>query len=209
MICACGILCLVDSSLTLQKNNWTPCRSELPRAERGKGIFDDVRNLRKTDRKELAMHRVIHPVYVPGSAPRLFLLLPLPAAGLHSHSRSRIQCTRSTSRFSSAGPARSPSKLDGQQDAALTQLRRAIQGNYCSYPAVEKNPLFDSIRRRTEFRGIAVGCDPVPTKFLNSPETSRRYFSGGSLRLAQPVLLRQSSTGVVVTNSWLLGALSV
>jgi hypothetical protein len=39
----------------------------------------------------------------------------------------------------------------GQPDAALRQLRKAIQGNYCSYPAMEKDPQFDLIRHRTEF----------------------------------------------------------
>jgi DNA-binding winged helix-turn-helix (wHTH) protein/TolB-like protein len=39
----------------------------------------------------------------------------------------------------------------GQSDAALRQLRKAIQGNYCSYPAMDKDPLFDPIRQRPEF----------------------------------------------------------
>lgn len=39
----------------------------------------------------------------------------------------------------------------GQQDAALRELRKAVQGNYCSYPAMDKDPLFDSIRQRAEF----------------------------------------------------------
>jgi DNA-binding winged helix-turn-helix (wHTH) protein/TolB-like protein len=39
----------------------------------------------------------------------------------------------------------------GQGDAALRQLRKAIKGNYCSYPAMDKDPLFDPIRRRPEF----------------------------------------------------------
>lgn len=39
----------------------------------------------------------------------------------------------------------------GFGDAALRQLRKAIAGNYCSYPAMEKDPLFDPLRHRTEF----------------------------------------------------------
>jgi len=39
----------------------------------------------------------------------------------------------------------------GQPDAALRQVRKAIQGNYCSYPAMEKDPQFDLIRHRPEF----------------------------------------------------------
>lgn len=41
--------------------------------------------------------------------------------------------------------------LSGQTDASLRQLRKAIQGNYCSYPAMDKDPLFDPIRQRSEF----------------------------------------------------------
>jgi hypothetical protein len=39
----------------------------------------------------------------------------------------------------------------GQSDAALTELRKAVQGNYCSYPAMDKDPLLDPIRSRSEF----------------------------------------------------------
>jgi DNA-binding winged helix-turn-helix (wHTH) protein/TolB-like protein len=49
----------------------------------------------------------------------------------------------------------------GQGDAALRQLRKAIQGNHCSYPAMDKDPQFDSIRRRPEFaelRQAAIQC---------------------------------------------------
>jgi hypothetical protein len=49
----------------------------------------------------------------------------------------------------------------GQSDAALRQLRKAINGNYCSYPAIDNEPLFDSIRQRPEFvelRQAAIQC---------------------------------------------------
>lgn len=49
----------------------------------------------------------------------------------------------------------------GQQDAALRELRKAIQGNYCSYPAMDKDPLLDPIRPRPEFaelRQAAIQC---------------------------------------------------
>jgi hypothetical protein len=49
----------------------------------------------------------------------------------------------------------------GFGDAALRQLRKAIAGNYCSYPAMEKDPLFDSIRHRPEFgelRQAGINC---------------------------------------------------
>ena len=49
----------------------------------------------------------------------------------------------------------------GQSEAALRQLRRAIQGNYCSYQAMDNDPVFDAIRRRPEYaelRAAAVQC---------------------------------------------------
>ena len=49
----------------------------------------------------------------------------------------------------------------GQVEGALRQLRKAIQGNYCSYPAMDKDPVFDAIRRRPEYaelRAAAVQC---------------------------------------------------
>jgi hypothetical protein len=41
-----------------------------------------------------------------------------------------------------------------QGDAALRQLRKAIEGNHCSYPAMDLDPLFDSIRERREFKDL-------------------------------------------------------
>src|SRR5713101_1104959 len=54
----------------------------------------------------------------------------------------------------------------GQTEAALQMLRRAIEGNYCSYPAMDSDPLFASIRRKPEFgkvRSTAINCQK---KFL-------------------------------------------
>lgn len=51
--------------------------------------------------------------------------------------------------------------FSGQAEAALRQLRKAIQGNYCSYPAMDQDPLFDPIRQRPEFAALhqaAVQC---------------------------------------------------
>jgi hypothetical protein len=39
----------------------------------------------------------------------------------------------------------------GQQDTALAQLQKAIEGKYCSYPAMDKDPIFAGIRARREF----------------------------------------------------------
>jgi DNA-binding winged helix-turn-helix (wHTH) protein/TolB-like protein len=49
----------------------------------------------------------------------------------------------------------------GQSDAALRQLRKAITGKYCSWPAMQNDPLFDPIRQRPEFgelRQAAIQC---------------------------------------------------
>jgi TolB-like protein/Tfp pilus assembly protein PilF len=49
----------------------------------------------------------------------------------------------------------------GQTEAAIQMLRRAIEGNYCSYPAIDSDPLFASIRRKPEFgevRSAAIDC---------------------------------------------------
>jgi len=48
-----------------------------------------------------------------------------------------------------------------QRDAALRQLRKAIEGNYCSYPAMDQDPLFDSVRQGQKFaelRQAGVQC---------------------------------------------------
>jgi hypothetical protein len=54
----------------------------------------------------------------------------------------------------------------GQTEAALQMLRRAIGGNYCSYPAMDSDPLFANIRPKPEFveiRSAAINCQK---KFL-------------------------------------------
>jgi TolB-like protein len=42
----------------------------------------------------------------------------------------------------------------GERDLALELLRRAVEGNFCSYPALDSDPLFDSIRKTPEFAEI-------------------------------------------------------
>jgi serine/threonine protein kinase len=49
----------------------------------------------------------------------------------------------------------------GQSSAALQMLRRAILGNYCSYPALDTDPLFAALRSKPEFtevRSSAITC---------------------------------------------------
>lgn len=55
----------------------------------------------------------------------------------------------------------------GQSDAALRQLRKAIQRNYCSYPAMEKDPLFDPVRQRPEFAELRIAAVQCQQQFLN------------------------------------------
>jgi DNA-binding winged helix-turn-helix (wHTH) protein/TolB-like protein/tetratricopeptide (TPR) repeat protein len=49
----------------------------------------------------------------------------------------------------------------GQSAAALRELKKAIQGNYCSYPNLEQDPLFNRIRQTPEFaelRHFGIQC---------------------------------------------------
>ena len=41
-----------------------------------------------------------------------------------------------------------------QERAALEMLRRAIDGGYCSYPALDSEPFFDTIRHNPEFQSV-------------------------------------------------------
>jgi serine/threonine protein kinase/DNA-binding winged helix-turn-helix (wHTH) protein len=46
-------------------------------------------------------------------------------------------------------------------DAAFEMLRRAVEGNYCSYPAIESDPYFATLRAQPKFgelRSAAVAC---------------------------------------------------
>lgn len=54
----------------------------------------------------------------------------------------------------------------GQTDAAFRQLRKAIQGNYCSYPAMDKDPLFDPIRQRPQFAEMHQAAMQCQQNFL-------------------------------------------
>jgi hypothetical protein len=54
----------------------------------------------------------------------------------------------------------------GQTKAALQMLRRAIEGNYCSYPAIDSDPLFANIRQKPEFAEIRSAAIQCQNKFL-------------------------------------------
>ena len=49
----------------------------------------------------------------------------------------------------------------GLTDAAFDMLKRTIKGNYCSYPAIESDPLFANLRatpKYAEIRAAGVAC---------------------------------------------------
>jgi len=49
----------------------------------------------------------------------------------------------------------------GLTNAALEMLRKAIKGNYCSYPAIDADPFFAAVRAKPEFaeiRAAAIQC---------------------------------------------------
>jgi DNA-binding winged helix-turn-helix (wHTH) protein/TolB-like protein len=54
----------------------------------------------------------------------------------------------------------------GQGSAALRQLQRAIQRGYCSYPAMDKDPLFDPIRQQPEFATLRQSALQCQQNFL-------------------------------------------
>ena len=66
----------------------------------------------------------------------------------------------------------------GQADEALRQLARAIKGNYCSFPAMDKDPLFDSIRQRPEFAELRRAAIQCQQSFLDHREQIRAALQG-------------------------------
>jgi serine/threonine protein kinase/DNA-binding winged helix-turn-helix (wHTH) protein len=54
----------------------------------------------------------------------------------------------------------------GQSDAALEMLRLAIKGNYCSYPAIDTDPLFASLRANQELQKIRAAGLECQNEFL-------------------------------------------
>jgi DNA-binding winged helix-turn-helix (wHTH) protein/TolB-like protein/tetratricopeptide (TPR) repeat protein len=55
-----------------------------------------------------------------------------------------------------------------QTDAALRQLRKAIHGNHCSYPDMDKEPMFDAIRRRPEFAQLRQAGIECQSRFVSA-----------------------------------------
>jgi len=60
----------------------------------------------------------------------------------------------------------------GQTAAALRMLKTAISRNYCSYPAVDKDPFFDSLRNNPEFGRIRAAGMACHDNFVANRETA-------------------------------------
>lgn len=71
----------------------------------------------------------------------------------------------------------------GEPEAALRELRKAIQGNYCSYPAIETDPLLATIRQRPDFEQLRAAAVQCQQNFL-----AHRNQTASSL-LVQPPLM--------------------
>jgi len=55
----------------------------------------------------------------------------------------------------------------GYPDTAMRLLRAAIKGNYCSYPAMESDPMFKNLRARPEFAEIRAAGIQCQNNFLS------------------------------------------
>jgi DNA-binding winged helix-turn-helix (wHTH) protein/TolB-like protein len=58
----------------------------------------------------------------------------------------------------------------GQTDAALKMLKVAIDGNHCSYPTVDHDPLFDKIRNTSAFAKVREAAIACHDDFVNNRE---------------------------------------
>jgi eukaryotic-like serine/threonine-protein kinase len=54
----------------------------------------------------------------------------------------------------------------GERTLALESLRKAVEQNYCGYPAMDRDPLFDSIRKTPEFTAIRQAGIDCQQRFL-------------------------------------------
>jgi hypothetical protein len=54
----------------------------------------------------------------------------------------------------------------GRATMALSFLKKAIEGNYCSYPAMDSDPFFANVRAVPDFAGIRAAGMACQQKFL-------------------------------------------
>lgn len=59
----------------------------------------------------------------------------------------------------------------GYPDAATRLLRMAIKGNYCSYPAMESDPMFTNLRSKPEFAEIRAAGMQCQQNFVSKRES--------------------------------------
>jgi len=57
------------------------------------------------------------------------------------------------------------SGLNGRREFAFRLLRRAVEQNYFSYPAMDNDPFFASVRGAPEFAAIRTAGIECPKKF--------------------------------------------
>ena len=55
----------------------------------------------------------------------------------------------------------------GRTNGALEMLRKAIKGKYCSYPAIDTDPLFASVRARPEYAEVRASAIQCQNNFLS------------------------------------------
>lgn len=67
----------------------------------------------------------------------------------------------------SAIRSRSSSAPGGYREATLRLLRKAVEGNYLCYPAMDSEPLFDGIRKDPEFAAIRAEAIRKQKEFLD------------------------------------------
>jgi hypothetical protein len=65
--------------------------------------------------------------------------------------------------------------LDGQANASLEMLRKAIKGNYCSYPAMDSDPFFASVRGKPEWADIRFAAIRCQSNFRRSENSELGY----------------------------------
>src|SRR5262249_6012453 len=68
----------------------------------------------------------------------------------------------------------------GRAAESLRWLKLAIDGNYCSYPAMDRDPFFDKIRRDPEFVKLRQAGITCHENFLANRDPARRLSASTS-----------------------------
>ena len=62
----------------------------------------------------------------------------------------------------------------GRTDAALAMLKRTIEGRYCSYPAVDKDPMLQSLRAQPGFPALRTSAIACQSEFVAQRDQAAR-----------------------------------